>query len=314
MHRKKGVFWGLFAGVLWGLDGVLMGIYFLKVSIINSGSVLIIAIIGACIHDGLGAVWIFLKNLISGKGQIYRRVLSSKSSISLIVGAALGGPVGMTGNLLGIQLAGVSYSSAITACYPVLGAFLGMVFLKENVKFSGFLGIALAVVGAIMVGYNPPSDGNFPYFYLGICFAILAVIGWALEGVVSKYSMNSIDSDIVVGIQKIYSCITYSVIILFLSASGYKLVISSFINLYFTIVCLASLVGALSYLCWYRSMNILGVSISMSLNITYALWSVVFSSILIGLNLTSMLISGVLVITIGTILTIRGTKDKIAQL
>jgi drug/metabolite transporter (DMT)-like permease len=310
MERKKGIFFGLLAGALWGADGVLMGIYFDKLLIAEGISILVIPIIVACMHDGLAALWIFLKNLASGKSYLYKQILRSKASIPLILGSILGGPVGMTGNLLGIQLAGASYTSAITASYPVLGAVLGMIFLKEKVTPIGFVGIILAVLGAVTVGYNPPDGGSSIYFYIGIICSILAVVGWALEGVISTYCMKDIDSDIVIGIRELSSGITYLIIIVILIILGHKFLISYVNYQYLWVIVLASIIGAFSYLCWYRSMKSLGVSIAMSLNITYALWSVLFSCILVGLKLTSTLMIGVVIITLGTILTIRGMKNK----
>lgn len=310
MDKKKGVFFGLLAGALWGADGVLMGIYFDKILIEGSFSILVISIIVACMHDGLAAVWIFLKNLANGKAYLYKQILISKASRPLILGSILGGPVGMTGNLLGIQLAGASYTSAITASYPVLGAVLGVIFLKEKVTPIGFIGIVLAVLGAITVGYNPPEGGVSIYFYIGIFCSILAVVGWALEGVISTYCMKYIDSDIAIGIRELSSASTYLIIIGILIILGHKFLISYVNYQYLWVIVLASIIGAFSYLCWYRSMKSLGVSIAMSLNVTYALWSVFFSFILVGLKLTSTLIIGVSIITIGTILTIRGMKNK----
>ena len=310
MNKKKGILFGLLAGALWGLDGVLMGIYFNKSSFKESSSILVIAIIAAFMHDGFAAIWIFVKNLISGKGHLYKQALSSKSVRPMIFGAILGGPVGMTGNLLGIQLAGASYTSAITASYPVLGAILGIIFLKEKVSFKGFLGIIIAVLGAVIVGYQPPENTSFIYFYLGIGCAILAIIGWALEGVISTYCMNYIDSDIAIGIREIFSFSTYLIIIFMISMFRQKLMINYINYKYLWIVILASIVGSFSYLCWYRSMKSLGVSVAMSLNITYALWSVFFCFIFVGLKINYILISGVLIITIGTILTIIGQGEK----
>ncbi|MDF2504983.1 DMT family transporter [Clostridium sp.] len=301
MYRKKGIVLGLFAGALWGLDGVLMQGYFNK-NVVDNNSILIVSIICACVHDGFAGIWIFIKNLISGKIKLYKKVLNYSSIRFLILGSILGGPVGMTGNLLGIQLAGTAYAYSITSCYPVLGVILGTIFLKEKVKILGIIGVILSVIGAGIVGYEP--SGVEKYFYIGLACSVLAVIGWALEGIISTYSMNSIDPDIAIGIREIISCTAYIIIIFMLKIN----IMIIFNNLYVLVIIAASLIGASSYLCWYRSMKLLGASISMSLNITYALWAVLFSWILIGQKITFALLMGSVIITLGTMATISSTK------
>lgn len=301
MNRKKGIILGLFAGLLWGLDGILIQIYLSKLSVADN-SILITPIICAALHDGFAGLWIFVKNVFSRKVKLYIKALKGRSVKFLILGSILGGPLGMTGNLMGIQFAGSAYSYSITACYPVLGVILGKMFLKENVKYSAVLGVLLSVVGAIIVGYGPSGAGS--YFYIGIACSILAIVGWALEGTISTYSMNYIDSDIAIGIREIASFTVYTIIIVMDSIN----IINVINNFNVFILVAASLTGAVSYLCWYRAMKLLGVSISMSLNITYALWSVFFSWVLLGQKITYSLFMGVIFITAGTIFTIKSVK------
>ncbi len=310
MDTRKGTILGLIAGALWGLDGVLMGVYFDKTILREGESIILLSIIGACIHDGLAAIWIFIKNILSNKRHLYKAVIKEISIKTLIFGAILGGPIGMTGSLLGIQFSGASYTSGITASYPVLGAILGIVFLKEKVSAKGIVGIITAVLGAVIISYSPPDNTNYLYFYIGIGCAIFAVIGWSLEGVLSTYSMKYIEPDIAIGIREMYSFLTYLIVISAIVLVK-KMVISDYINYQYSwIVVLSSIVGAFSFLCWYHSMKILGVSIAMSLNITYALWVVLFCVLLTGLKVTQNLIIGVIVITIGTMFTIFGKKDE----
>lgn len=309
MNIKRGIFLGLIAGALWGLDGVLMGIYFHETLLKEGESIIVLSIVGACIHDGLAALWIFIKNVMSNKGHLYKEVFRKISLKYLVVGSVLGGPIGMTGNLLGIQFSGASYTSGITSSYPVLGAVLGMIFLKEKINFKGIVGIFTAVLGAVVISYTPPNNTNYLYFYIGIGCAVFAVIGWALEGVISTYCMKYIDSDIAIGIREMYSFFTYLIIMAILFFFKGEILTDYIDYKYLYIVVLASVVGAFSFLCWYRSMKILGVSIAMSLNITYALWAVLFCVLLTGLKLTENLVIGIVIIAVGTIFTIFGRKQ-----
>ncbi|MBP5605491.1 MAG: EamA family transporter, partial [Ruminiclostridium sp.] len=60
MKNHRGVLFGLLAGMLWGLDGVLLGRA-------DPDGILRAALITACIHDGLAALWIFAVNVKNKK-------------------------------------------------------------------------------------------------------------------------------------------------------------------------------------------------------------------------------------------------------
>lgn len=311
-YARQGISWGLLAGLLWGLDGVLMGIS-LGLGAFNNGiSPFVAALVGACLHDGFAACWVFVINILNGKWRDYGRTLTTRPAKIVILAGIIGGPLGMSGNLVGINLAGASYAVAITAIYPALGAILGAFFLKQKINQRIGWGIVLSICGSIIVGYVPPV-ANLPHFYLGICLSLLAAIAWALEGVISTYGMDIIDSDIAVGIREIASFIMYVFVILpVISVMGYKMFFYATDYRTFSYIGLAAFMGGGSYLAWYRAMNRTGVSRAMSLNITYALWSVVFGWLLSDLQLTWNLIVGVVAITIGTVLTIGNPKEMVS--
>lgn len=310
-YARQGIGWGLLAGLLWGLDGVVMGISLGLAPFMDGMSPFVAALVGACLHDGFAACWVFIINIVKGKWRDYGRTLTTKPAKMVILAGIIGGPIGMSGNLLGINLAGASYAVAVTAIYPAIGAILGRLFLKEKINRRIGWGIVLSICGSIIVGYVPP-ESNVPHFYLGICFSLLAAVAWALEGVISTYGMDIIDSDIAVGIREISSFIIYAFIILpLISVMGYKMFLTTIDYRTFSYIGLAAFFGGGSYLAWYRGMNRTGVSRAMSLNITYALWSVVFGWLLSDLQVTWNLVIGVTAITIGTMLTIGNPKDMV---
>lgn len=307
---KKGIGWGLLAGAFWGLDGVLVGMVLALAPFTNGLSIFAAPLVAACLHDGFAALWLFFKNVVSGKWRDYARTLKSRPAKIIILAAVLGGPVGMSGNLLGIYFAGASYTAAITAAYPAIGAILGAIFLKEKITPRVWVGIALAIIGSFVVGYVPPEGNNYPHFYLGIGLAVLAAFGWALEGVMSTYGMDLLDSDIAIGIRQATSFFVYLFAILpFVGGVAYQLLIGTFNTGVAWYVAAIGVMGGTSYMCWYRAMNMTGVARAMGLNVTFALWSVFFGWLLNGLQITPNLIIGVVIIFIGTIFTIGNPKE-----
>lgn len=309
---KKGIGTGIFGGACWGLDGVLMGIVLSMAPFTNNLSIFAAPLVGVCLHDGFAALWLFIYNLIQGKWRDYGRTLRTRPAKLIILAAILGGPVGMSGNLLGIYFAGASYTAAITAAYPAIGAVLGAVFLKEKISLRLWGGITMAILGSLIVGMVPPEGSSYPHFYLGIGLAVVAAIGWAVEGVMSTYGMDLVDSDIAIGIRQATSFFVNIFIILpFLGGTAYQLLFKSLTTPAGWYIAVIGLVGATSFLSWYRAMNMTGVSRAMGINVTFALWSVFFGWLLNDLKITPNLLIGVVVISIGTVLTIGNPKDLV---
>lgn len=306
MKLGNGILFGLIAGMLWGLDGTLLG------GIGSSQNFLCIVLLTACIHDGLAALWILTVNLRNGKVRQYRDCLCSKQCINAFFCALLGGAAGMTLNVIAINLVGASYTCAVTSAYPVAGAVLGMIFLKEKCNASSLLGIVFVVFGAVLVGISPAANLRTPHFLLGIAAAIAAMLCWALEGTLSKSAMNDISSDVLIGIRELISCIVYiSILSFIISTDGFS-VQNLLSSGNFVLVIIASVTGAFSYLCWYRSMDISGITIGMSLNATYALWAVIFDVLMNGKNPSLFIFIGVAVILLGTVLTIYSDRNKVS--
>lgn len=306
---KSGIGWGLFAGLGWGLDGILMGIALGLAPFDTAAGLFAVPLVAACLHDGSSAVWIYWKNYADGRWRDYYRTLRTKPVKYILLASVIGGPIAMSCNYLGVYFAGPSYTAAITAAYPAIGALLSAVFLKEKISPRVWLGIVTAVAGSLIVGYVPPA-GEHPHFYLGILMAAVAAIGWALEGVLSTHGMDIVDADIAIGIRQITSFVgDFFVILPIFGFTAYKIFFTSFTTPAFWSIFLIALLGASSTLSWYRAMNMTGVGRAMGLNITYAFWSVFFGWLITGLQLTPSLLTGVALIFFGTIITIGNPKE-----
>lgn len=298
MKNRNGVLSGLMAGMLWGLDGVLLGRA-------GSGSVLRAALVTACIHDGAAALWIFAVNAKNRKIKMYGNCLFTRQFLTVFLCALFGGAVGMTCNIIAISTAGASAACAVTSAYPVAGAVLGAVFLHEKLTAASAAGIVLVAAGAAVIGFSENSAASdLP---IGLVFAAAAMLCWALEGVISKSAMVTTDSDILIGTRELLSCLIYLTALPILppaessGADGLPFIIA------------ASAAGAFSYLCWYRSMDISGVTVGMSLNATYALWAVLIDIPVNGVSFSPQIMAGAVIILSGTLLTIYSDRKKEKQ-
>lgn len=244
----------------------------------------------AFLHDFIAALWVLGFNGAKGKLREYGRTLGTTPGKIVCVGAILGGPIGMSGYLLGVTFAGPVYSLPITASYPALAAVLSFFILKERNPIRVWVGVAACIIGSIIIAFGDP--GVAPNFKLGIMLATLACVGWASEGLLSTYGMDMLDPDVALGIREGFSALVLGVVVLpglglYMASkgilgdtpTGWRLVIDTFTMLNSPAIWLCALggfFGGFSYVAWYRTLYTCGVARGMAFNVTYAFWGVIF--------------------------------------
>ena len=321
---KIGIITGIVSGMLWGASGTVLweglnyepflamtpdsvgasgaGLdeagqaahldYLLLIFGVSSGLAL------AFMHDFFAALWVLGFNGARGKIKEYGRSLATTPGKIVCVGAILGGPIGMSGYLLGVSFAGPVYSLPITASYPALAAVLSFFILKERNPLRVWIGVAACICGSFIIAFGDP--GVAPNFGLGIALSTLACIGWASEGLFSTYGMDMLDPDVALGIREGFSALILGLVVLpclglYISskgiagdvASGWDLVGATFGMLSSPAVWLCMLggfFGGFSYIAWYRTLYTCGVARGMAFNVTYAFWGVVFGAIVYSLK------------------------------
>ena len=314
---KKGLALALFSGIIWSLDGLALGKGLAERPFDAPALWLFAPLLAAGLHDFFAACLCLAVNCTQGRGREIIRTLFSKPGRLCILGALLGSPLGMGGFLMGLSLAGPAYVLPITSLYPAIAALLALVFLKERISRRAWLGLTLCVVGAVAIGYTPPESAGGGAFYLGIAFAFLAAFGWAAEGVCVTSGMDFIEPAVALNIYQIVSSLLYALIIvpaalLHLSLGGYDitgLAGRAFTSSGLPFFAVAGVIGCITYLCWYKAMNMTGVSRAMALNITYALWGVVFSALFTDAEITRSLVIGAAAIFTGMCLVIGNPRD-----
>lgn len=291
-NMKKGLLLGITVGLAWGLDSVLMG----KVggsSIFSSFE--LSPLVSAFFHDGFCFMWIALVLLFGKQLKPVFGLLKTKKGKATALAALVGAPIGMSAYLLGIKYATAPYASSISVIYPGIGAILSYFILKEKLSLRAIIGIAVSLLGSFMLGFNP--SGNVPdTFFMGIAFASVAVLGWALEGVIIGFAMKHIKGEDDVQptpqqflcLRYLISMISYGLVVLPL-IGGYGVaaeVVTSGTALAYAGI---AILGATTYLCWYKAVDLIGAAMGTALNSTAALWSIVFSAILFGDKITPSL-------------------------
>lgn len=312
----RGILLGVMVGIFWGLDGVLMGQAGKAPILSNLDAALASGIseltfrfsplVTAFFHESFCFFWVALVLLCHRQlKQAFYVLLHTRKGRAAAIAALVGSPIGMSAYLLGIKYAGAPYASSISVIYPGVGALISYFVLKEKLSIRAVIGIGISLLGSFMLGFNPSAD--VPHtFLMGVLFAGVAVLGWALEGVIIGFAMKHIrGEDTVEATPQQLLCLRYFVamiayaVIVLPGIRGYALagqIISQ--GLVWRYAGIAVL-GALTYLSWYKAVDLIGAAMGTALNSTAALWTIIFSALLFGASVTPSLAFWGVVIVLG---------------
>ncbi|OIO05942.1 MAG: EamA family transporter [Desulfovibrionaceae bacterium CG1_02_65_16] len=305
---KKGLIFALISGMCWGCNGVILSLAFTTAVLSNNAYWLLAPLTVGALHDTCSAFWLLVFNGFTGRLKELARTLRSKPARTVMLGALFGGPIAMSSYMLGVKFAGPAYVMPITALYPAVASIFASIFLKERICPRAWCGLVLCVVGGVVIGFTPPEGALGSDFYLGIAMAVVATLGWGIEGVLATSGMDLLDPAVALNVRQLTSSAVYMLVVLPL-AGGYMLLTPALTSSIGWVFPVAAFTGALSYLCWYRAMNMTGVSRAMTINITYSLWGILFSAVFTEVHITISIILGALVITSGMILVVGNPKD-----
>ena len=296
--------YGLFSGILWGLDTVVLGIALSMSPYIGTAEAIAFAAIGSSfLHDAGCAIWLMIYMGAKCRLKDTLAALKTHSGKVVMLGALLGGPIGMTGYVIAINNIGAAYTAIISAFYPALGAFLSFVLLKEKMDKKQVAALVVALVGVMAMGYISAGDSEMGNATLGLVGAILAVIGWGSEAVLCAWGMrdDAVDNETALQIRETTSALVYGIVVLPLfGAWGFTA--SAAPSLATGVIALSALAGTASYLFYYKGISVIGAAKAMALNISYSAWAVVFGFVLQGTVPTPATVFFCVLILAGTVL------------
>lgn len=296
--------YGLFSGILWGLDTVVLGIALSMSPYIGTAEAIAFAAIASSfLHDAGCALWLLVYMGAKKRLGDTLKALKTKSGLVVVLGALLGGPIGMTGYVIAINNIGAAYTAIISAFYPALGAFLSFVLLKEKMSAKQIAALVVALVGVMAMGWISAGDSQMGNAALGFGGAILAVIGWGSEAVLCAWGMkdDAVDNETALQIRETTSGLVYAAVVVPLfGAWGFTA--SAIPSGATGIVMLSALAGTASYLFYYKGISAIGAAKAMALNISYSAWAVVFGFVLQGTVPSSATVFFCILILAGTVL------------
>jgi drug/metabolite transporter (DMT)-like permease len=306
MGRKSGYVDGLVSGATWGVVATLLP----GADQLSGASLLAISVAVAALCDTAAAFFLLVRSGAAGSLADVARVLASRRALAIGACSVLGGPLFMGGYIAAVILAGPSDALTATATYPVIGAILARFLLRQQLDRVGWLGVTVTVVGATLIAVDASGSDNGVHVLVGVGVALAAAVTVALEGIVATRAMAGLDTNTVMAVQKLLSAIMFGLVLLVIPG-GIATVVGVMANagLIVPIVC-AGMIAGYSYVVWYRSIRKIGVARAMALNISYAMWGVVFAWSLHHAPPTLFALTGCVVVTAGAVLTILSGRDE----
>ena len=159
---------GLLGAIFWALDTVILGVALAMTPFVSNEQALILApFVSTFLHDASAAVWMLIYNGVRKQLSAVLNALKTRSGKFIMLGALLGGPIGMTCYVSAINYIGPGYTAVISSMYPALGTFLASIFLKEKIKPLQLFGLFISICGVIALGYIPGGNSQVANFGLG---------------------------------------------------------------------------------------------------------------------------------------------------
>lgn len=310
MNNKllRGTSNGVMSAILWALDTILIATLLSSIQAGATKKIIFIApFISAFLHDLCSSMWMIIYMCITKRIKGVFKTIKTKGFKFVVLGALLGGPIGMSGYLLAVNNIGPSYAATISSTYPAIGALFAAIILKERFGKKEFIGLTAIILGVALLGFS--KTGNLKSF-LGFLFAILSVIGWGLECVVCAYGMkgDEISPREALQIRQFISALFYGIIIM-PSLNGFNVIKNNFSNNFLIIIIIAALFATASYVFYYSAIHKIGATKAMGLNITYVVWAMVFEKIFLGNSITVKMIICAIMIMVGSFIVVKEPNE-----
>lgn len=297
-YRERNVRWGfgwaLWCAVLWGAWYVPGSALYFEDPIVALSETTSGYLKAAAVITTLNAIAVllamFIWTTVLGKTRDYGRVLRQVRHISkwFAAGAVFGGPVAIYGSFLAIGYIGAQFGAVAALLYPVVGAFLARIWLKETITARATIGILIIVIGGVFIftpGLIDEISGGGGKAWLGYLGGVMAIFGWGIEGVIAGKALDVTDPDIGLTVRFTFETMYWVVLIIpiasiFLGGELYTIIgdtIANPINLVW--LGLAGLTFGFCYVSWYKSFPLIGVGRGQAIADLYGMFALVWLTI-----------------------------------
>jgi drug/metabolite transporter (DMT)-like permease len=306
MTRASGYADGLISGATWGFVAVLLT---RPSSLMSDHPALATAVVMAAVFDSAAALFLLVRSTAVGALPEILGLVASRRALPVVACSLLGGPIFMGGYVAAVILAGPSYALTATATYPVFGAIFAQYRLHQRLGRVAWVGVVATALGAALTAFDASASADGPRTLVGVVIALSAAAGLALEGIVATYAMANFGADTTMAVRELYSAMMFVVAVSLVPAGvSTTLTVAQTHEVSLPII-VAGFIGGYSFAIWYRSIRKIGAAKAMALNITYAMWGVLFAAALHHATPNTLAIAGAAIVTIGATTTIMADRQ-----
>ncbi len=201
-------------------------------------------------------------------------------------------------------------SAMIIATIPIFSVGAGMLFFKEKINFINIIGILLSLSGICLVVMSKGELGE--NFILGIVLLVIAVISEVGHASVTKSLSNNYSSQVIVMYQFLIGSVYLLPLFIVKGLDNFSMAYLSADVLY-PILCLAFLCSSLAFSLWVSTIKNLGVAKSSIFSALIPVVAAIVAWILGDENLNGRQACGIILSTIGVILsqyTVRKARKE----
>jgi drug/metabolite transporter (DMT)-like permease len=273
----------------------------------------------------------FLWNMGLGKDkfkEMWRSVKEFKAASKYyFFGAICGGPLAILGSFIAMGYIGAAFAAVAALAYPVIGSLLSRTWLGQKISHRAMAGLLIILIGSITIfAFAMMEELGKGGSMIGVIGGIMALCGWGVEGVVAARGIDVSEPDIAITMRfgfesLIWWIVAIPALIILLGTQtltfigqliGDPIILLSFVML--------GLTFGFCYVTWYKSFPLIGVGRGQAIGSLYALCSVVFLVLFIGVYDTfnsddsiyiSSLVIGAIICTIGTIIMFTEKPEQV---
>ena len=202
-------------------------------------------------------------------------------------------------------------SAMIIATIPLFSVVAGMLFFKEKVNLVNIIGIILSLSGICLVVMSKGQAGE--HVIIGIILLVIAVISEVGHASVTKSLSANYSSQVIVMYQFLIGSVYLLPLFLTKGLDGFSMAYLS-ADVMYPIICLAFLCSSLAFSLWVSTIKSLGVAKSSIFSALIPVVSAIAAWLLGQEELNGRQALGIIISTIGVILsqyTLK--KDRIKE-
>ena len=210
----------------------------------------------------------------------------------------------------GIKMTGSpTISAMIIATIPIFSVGAGILFFREKINLVNILGIPLSLVGIVLVAMAKGETGE--HFIWGIVLLLIAVIAEVGHASMTKSLAGNYSSQTIVMYQFLIGSIYLFPLFLWKGLDGFNIKVYFTPEVWYPITCLAVLCSSLAFTLWVSTIKNLGVAKSSIFSALIPVAAAIIAWILGHELLNSRQWIGIIISTLGVVLSQYNSKSKV---